>query len=283
MYIFLLFLSIIFISCIIALVIKYNKKNKFNINYNIKNIVNVIIIILLLCITYITLNNTNTSSNNSNNSNSNNSNSNNNIIININNISDITKHIENIDDNNYSIIEIDNYLSSSECDELILYADKQEYFKSQVLSPKGSVDSKTRKSKQLWLTDNSHIYCNKISKIASQITQLPIENMEELQIVKYEKGGYFKAHYDPEVVYKSNINDRIYTIIIYLNDNFEGGETYFKELDIYVKPKKGKAVLFKSLNNDKKILRKSFHQGQEITSGVKYMCNKWIHINKFIH
>ena len=270
---FLSFLSILFvgciIGCIIALLIKYNTQIQYN------SIIIILLVLLFIFIVYTTYIIPTKKQNDINKKNA---------IVNIKNIkniSDLHTYLENINDDNYSIIEIDNVLSSSECDDLILYADKQSYFKSQVLTSKGSIDSSNRESQQCWLRDNSHIHCNKISAGASKITKLPIENMEELQIVKYEKGGYFKEHYDPEVRNKSNINDRIYTLIIYLNDDFEGGETYFKKLDINVKPKKGKAVLFKSLKSDKTLLKKSLHQGQKVTSGIKYMCNKWIHIDRF--
>jgi hypothetical protein len=43
--------------------------------------------------------------------------------------------------------------------------------------------------------------------------------MEDLQIVEYDVSGYFKQHYDPTVDDKnSNIKDRAYTLLFYLNN-----------------------------------------------------------------
>lgn len=192
----------------------------------------------------------------------------------------ITNLLNSINDNNYKILEINNFLTEKECDDLIEFSKTQILIKSKVLSEIGSVESTNRDSEQIWLEDNTHYVVKKISELSSKITQKPLNHMEHLQFLKYNKGGYFKEHYDPEVNYKSDTNDRIYTIIIYLNDGFEGGETYFKNIDVLIKPKKGKAVIFKSLDNNGNILTKSLHQGSEVKSGTKYMCNKWIHKSK---
>ncbi len=192
----------------------------------------------------------------------------------------ITNLLNSINNDNYKIVEINNFLSDQECDDLIEYSKTQTLVKSKVLSEKGDVESDNRDSEQLWLEDNKHYVVTKIATLSKKITQKPTNHMEYLQFLKYNKGGYFKEHYDPEINYKSDTNDRIYTIIIYLNDDFEGGETYFKNLNTTIKPKKGKAVIFKSLDKNGNILEKSLHQGSEVTSGIKYMCNKWIHLNK---
>ena len=192
----------------------------------------------------------------------------------------ITNLLNSINNDNYKILEINNFITDKECDDLIEYTKTQTLIKSKVLSETGDVASDNRDSEQIWLEDNKHYVVAKIANLSAKITQKPLNHMEHLQFLKYNKGGYFKEHYDPEINYKSDTNDRIYTIIIYLNDDFEGGETYFKNLNILIKPKKGKAVIFKSLDENGKILKKSLHQGSKVTSGTKYMCNKWIHLSK---
>ena len=192
----------------------------------------------------------------------------------------ITTLLNSINDDNYKIFEINNFLTDKECDDLIEYTKTQKMLKSKVLSVSGDVISDNRESEQLWIEDSKHYVVKKIGELSAKITQKPYDHMEYLQFLKYNKGGYFKEHYDPEVNYKSDTNYRIYTLIIYLNDDFEGGETYFKNLNVSIKPKKGKVVIFKSLDEKGNILTKSLHQGSEVKSGTKYMCNKWIHLNK---
>jgi hypothetical protein len=193
----------------------------------------------------------------------------------------ITNLLNSINDDNYKILEINNFITEKECEDLIEYSKTQTLLKSKVLSESGNVDSDNRDSEQVWFEDNSHYVVKKIADLSSKITQKPSNYMEQLQFLKYNKGGYFKEHYDPEVNYKSDTKDRIYTIIIYLNDDFEGGQTNFKNLNMSINPKKGKAVIFKSLDEKGNILKNSLHQGSEVKSGNKYMCNKWVHMNKY--
>ena len=94
--------------------------------------------------------------------------------------------------------------------DLIEYSKTQTFVKSKVLSESGSVDSDNRESEQVWLEDNSNYVVKKVANLSSKITQKPDNYMEHLQFLKYNKGGYFKEHYDPEVNYKSDTNDRIY-------------------------------------------------------------------------
>ena len=192
----------------------------------------------------------------------------------------ITTLLNSINDNNYKIFEINNFLTDKECDDLIEYTKTQKMLKSKVLSVSGDVISDNRESEQLWIEDSKHYVVKKIGELSAKITQKPYDHMEYLQFLKYNKGGYFKEHYDPEVNYKSDTNDRIYTLIIYLNDVEKGVETVFPYLNLEIKPKKGKVVIIKSLDEKGNLLTKSLHQGSEVTSGTKYMCNKWIHLNK---
>jgi predicted 2-oxoglutarate/Fe(II)-dependent dioxygenase YbiX len=39
----------------------------------------------------------------------------------------------------------------------------------------------------------------------------------------------------------------LYTVIVYLNDDYDGGELYFKNFDIKIKPKAGSIVIFPSV------------------------------------
>jgi prolyl 4-hydroxylase len=185
-----------------------------------------------------------------------------------------------ITDDSYKVYQIDNLLESSECDALCSYADTQNYMGSTVITPTGNVYIDTRKSKQLWIKDSDHDVAKKISSYIENHIGYPKENMEDLQLVKYDISGFFNDHYDPDISYKNNTSDRIYTVIIYLNDDFEGGETYFKNINLTIKPKKGMGVIFKSLSENNELLSNSLHTGKPIIKGNKYICNKWIHIDK---
>ncbi|WP_025740542.1 2OG-Fe(II) oxygenase [Aquimarina pacifica] len=83
---------------------------------------------------------------------------------------------------------------------------------------------------------------------------------EMFRIYKYEEGQRFKMHRDGS--YKRNEKECSFlSFLIYLNDGFEGGETYF-ESGVTVTPNQGDALLFRHP------LR---HEGKPILSGIKYV------------
>lgn len=170
---------------------------------------------------------------------------------------------DGINNNNYKIIQIKSYLTPEECDQIIDTSNKFQLIDSETISDNGNVTSDYRKSRQTWLTDEHHHLVDRLSKFSKIITNYPVDNMEQLQYVHYDTSGYFNEHYDPDVRNNST-KDRIFTIIFYLNDVEEGGETYFKNIDTYIKPQKGDCVIFKSLDENGNILSNSLHQGMPV-------------------
>ena len=83
---------------------------------------------------------------------------------------------------------------------------------------------------------------------------------EMFRIYKYTKGQRFKMHRDGS--YQRNKKERsFFSFIIYLNDDFEGGETDFRKL-FTIKPEEGSALLFHHPYR---------HEGKEILLGTKYV------------
>ena len=68
---------------------------------------------------------------------------------------------------------------------------------------------------------------------------------------------------------------RILTVFLYLNDVEEGGGTDFPKLGITVEPKKGKAVIWPSVLNDRPDMKdwRTDHQALPVIAGVKYGAN----------
>lgn len=196
----------------------------------------------------------------------------------------IQKKVTDISDDNYYVIYIKNLLTDEECDKLLEESNKinRVMEESKVYSEEKSMITDYRKSKQKWIKDNESSISKKITNIANLFTNKPTKNMEDLQLVEYGVNGYFKEHYDPTINEKnSNINDRAFTLLFYLNNVEEGGETYFNKINLKVSPSKGDAVFFKSLDDKQNLLNNALHQGMEIKKGKKFICNKWIHLGKF--
>ncbi len=115
------------------------------------------------------------------------------------------------------------------------------------------------------------------------VTGLPVAAMEPPRVIHYALGQEIKAHYDRLTDgvtgyagggYKS---DRIATFLLYLNDDFDGGETEFPLVGQRFKCKAGDALYFAHVDQASKPDRLSLHAGRPILRGEKYVLSQWIH------
>jgi hypothetical protein len=126
--------------------------------------------------------------------------------------------------------------------------------------------------------------CARIAKL----TDLPLENQEVLGVLRYEPGQEYKPHSDflqsdptgrnPEV---ERCGQRIRTFLIYLNEEFEGGETEFPKLGLAVKGKKGDALMFSTVTSDGSESPLALHAGLPVTLGEKFITTLWIRDKAF--
>ena len=152
----------------------------------------------------------------------------------------------------------------------------------------GGIISDYRDSQTAWLPRDDPIV-NTILKKLCKFVNYPIENSEGIQVVKYEKGGYYREHYDTfnqdnEISKMFNIQGghRVLNILIYLNENFEGGTTRFPRLDLDIEPKKNSGLIFYLLDKQqKKCHPKALHAGMPVIDGTKLISNIWIRERKF--
>ena len=133
--------------------------------------------------------------------------------------------------------EIKNFLSKEDCLEVMRMIDLNHQPSSVV---EGGYDvstiSKTRTSSTCNLDHNNPTVQRIHSKIANFLG-INILKGEHLQGQLYEEGQYFKAHqdffsgpaYDKHCLASGN---RTHTLMIYLNDDFEGGGTNFLNLNL---------------------------------------------------
>jgi prolyl 4-hydroxylase len=68
---------------------------------------------------------------------------------------------------------------------------------------------------------------------------------------------------------------------MYLNDVEEGGDTYFYKLDMSVKPKTGRTIVWWNLKDDGTRDESTYHEGRPVQNGCKYIETKWIRAGTF--
>lgn len=85
-----------------------------------------------------------------------------------------------------------------------------------------------------------------------------------VEIIRYPEGGEFKPHTD---THRGNA-ERAFTVILYLNDDFAGGETAFPNLAYQCRPAPGRVLVF---------LSTELHAGQPVSGGEKTVLVQWVH------
>lgn len=84
-----------------------------------------------------------------------------------------------------------------------------------------------------------------------------------VRLLHYYQGGRYDAHRDNLSVDKH----RKCTIVVYLNDDYRGGETDFPELKHTVRPRSGTAILFPAY---------LLHAARVVRNGNKYVAVAWL-------
>lgn len=172
------------------------------------------------------------------------------------------------------IVILGNVLSNEECDELInLSKDKLQRSK---IGATREVDEQ-RTSSSMFFEESENELIARVEKRISSIMNIPIEHGEGIQILQYTPGQEYKAHYDFfSSTSKIANNNRISTLVMYLNDVEQGGETFFPELNLSVSPQKGMAVYFEYFYNDSNLNELTLHGGAPVIAGEKWVATQWM-------
>ncbi len=180
---------------------------------------------------------------------------------------------------------VDGFLSPAVCDWLVARA-------RPLLKPASVYDPASGTARQEQARSNSAVEFDAVNADLIMMlvrgrmgaaTHLPTAAMEPLQVLHYEVGQRFERHYDfldPSVEgYARDAaarGQRIATFLVYLNDNYEGGETEFPLADLRHRGRKGDALYFANVDTTGQPDRRTLHAGVAPTSGVKWLLSQWI-------
>lgn len=172
------------------------------------------------------------------------------------------------------IVVLGNVLSHEECEELIrLSTDKMKRSKIGMTRE----ENELRTSSSMFIEESENKIVERVEKRISAIMNIPIEHGEGLQILQYTPGQQYKAHYDFFSSSSKMVNNnRISTLVMYLNDVEQGGETFFPKLNLSVTPKKGMAVYFEYFYNDQALNDLTLHGGAPVITGEKWVATQWM-------
>ncbi|KAJ1696985.1 hypothetical protein LUZ63_005497 [Rhynchospora breviuscula] len=192
------------------------------------------------------------------------------------------------------IILLRNFLSLEECDYLRAIAKPRLQISTVVDVKTGKgIKSDVRTSSGMFLNSEEKKFplVQAIEKRIAVFSQIPSENGELIQVLRYEPNQYYRPHHD---YFSDEFNlkrggQRVATMLMYLSDDVEGGETHFPlagEAEcscggkmvkgLCVKPNKGDAVLFWSMDLNGESDPKSVHGGCPVLKGEKWSATKWM-------
>ncbi|KAK3250164.1 hypothetical protein CYMTET_40448 [Cymbomonas tetramitiformis] len=197
-------------------------------------------------------------------------------------------------------------LTKEECNAIVKLASPR-IAKSKVVDSKTgqAADDPIRTSWGTYLTEDDSEVVRTVNEKVAKFSMLPASHGEQLQVLRYTDGQKYDAHWDQfdnPVVHKAlfdNGGQRVATVLLYLSNVEQGGETVFPESQnwidpakataeswsscggqrgsLAVKPRKGDALLFWGTDLTGKTDKTSKHAGCPVIRGVKWTATKWLH------
>ncbi len=185
---------------------------------------------------------------------------------------------------------LDGVIDAAECEELIAMARGR-------LKPSTVTDATTgrdviarqRTSFGMFFRPFQNPLVAGIDRRIARIMNLPPENGEGLQVLHYPQGTGSEPHFD-FLVPSNDANrnsiarsgQRVSTLVTYLNDVAQGGETIFPATGWTVSPVRGHAVYFEYCNSLGELDHASLHASRAVQTGEKWVATKWMRARPFV-
>ncbi|HEX8840522.1 MAG TPA: 2OG-Fe(II) oxygenase, partial [Sphingomicrobium sp.] len=113
-----------------------------------------------------------------------------------------------------------------------------------------------------WLIEDPAIHA--LNRRIAAVTGTPYEAGEPLQALRYYPGQEYRPHFD--FVDGAEIQ-RLWTALIYLNEDYEGGETAFVRTGVEAKGRTGDVLVFRNTREDGSPEPLAEHAGKPVTAG----------------
>jgi prolyl 4-hydroxylase len=182
------------------------------------------------------------------------------------------------------VIVFGDVLSPDECAEMIERS-RHRLKRSTTVNPDTGKEDviRNRTSEGIWYQRGEDSFIERMDRRISSLMNWPVENGEGLQILHYGTTGEYRPHFDyfpPDqpgsAVHTAQGGQRVATLVIYLNDVPDGGETIFPEAGMSVAAQQGGAVYFRYMNGQRQLDPLTLHGGAPVLAGDKWIMTKWM-------
>ncbi len=168
---------------------------------------------------------------------------------------------------------VSDFISSKECDTHIAMSEEIGFEEALVTTERGAIRAADLRNNDRVMFKSEEI-ANWLWGLAEEFVPVEFEGRravginELIRFYRYDVNQQFKWHQD--FPYERDNGQKSYlTLLIYLNDAFEGGETLFDDScseesfdDVVVIPQPGMALFFE---------HSTYHKGEVVTEGTKYV------------
>ncbi len=111
----------------------------------------------------------------------------------------------------------------------------------------------------------------------------PTAHCEIMNLLSYEPGQAFDLHHDyldPDApgfaAELARDGQRVATVLVYLNADYAGGETYFPGADVRFRGEAGDGLLFRNVDGRGRVDPATLHAGLPPTRGRKWLLSQWV-------
>lgn len=179
---------------------------------------------------------------------------------------------------------VHNFLSDEECDLLVNQAKNRIEASTVVDRDSGKTYTHPgRTSSGMFFQRAETELIHTIEHRIFELTSIPAENGEGIQVLNYKPDQFYKPHYDffdPALsgsgVHLARGGQRVATVLMYLNHVESGGETALPNIGVQVMPQKGTAFLFFNCMPNGMPDPETLHSSESVRTGEKWVATKWI-------
>ena len=167
---------------------------------------------------------------------------------------------------------ISKAFSSESCDKIIKQCEKQNLEETSIGSKSQTIDKTIRDTKRIVLPNDISIGAT-LTGIGFQANaykwKFDVTKSNQTEFLKYDKNGHFSSHVDTFLESFDNKETRKISIILILNNEFEGGKFWIQigVNKVYPKQDKGDIIIFPSF---------LLHGVEPITSGIRRSMITWL-------
>ncbi|MBX2801320.1 MAG: 2OG-Fe(II) oxygenase [Myxococcales bacterium] len=171
-------------------------------------------------------------------------------------------------DHTDAIFTLDGFLDAAECEAHIAWSESRGFGMAPITTADGPVMAPHIRNNHRVMEDRPEVAAALWERLRPMLrvedgAHLPAVSLNErLRFYRYDPGQQFDLHFDGWWAPPGTTLRSLLTLMVYLNEDFDGGRTRFPDAEVEVIPRTGTALLF---------VHRQLHEGAVVTRGTKYV------------